>query len=234
MIDSYNKMPIGLYFQLQALILAEPDDYEWKPKALALLTGKPEEALLQMPLPEFSALMRRAAFLVTPPQTERAKSAYKAGPFELVPTTDANKVTTAQYIDFQTFCKEENDEARVVNVLSCMLVPKGKKYCQDCDPGEVREAIRKHITVVDALSLYGFFFAQLLTSMRLSLTYSEKLVSRMQKMPATARRDREIKKAQARIAEAKKQMASINDGDGLRMLTPFQKLAAVLGMRFGL
>lgn len=234
MIDSYNKMPIGLYFQLQALILAEPDDYEWKPKALAMLAGKPEKEILEMPLADFSALMRQAAFLVTPPKTERAKPVYKAGAFDLVPTTDANKVTTAQYIDFQTFCKEKDDAARVVNVLSCMLIPKGKKYCQDYDAGEVREAIRKHITVVDALSLYGFFFAQLLTSMRLSLTFSEKMVGRMQKMPQTARRDREIAKAKARIAEAKKQMDSLSGGDGLQMLTPFQKLAAVLGMRFGI
>ena len=233
MIKSYKELPIGLYFKLQALILSEPDEMEWKVPALALLTGRSEDDILNAPLAEFAALARQAAFLSTPPETERVKSSYKAGPFELVPTLDTQKVTTAQYVDFQTFCKETDDERRVVAVLSCLMVPKGFKYCDGYDPAAVRDAIRDYVTVVDALSLYGFFFEKLLTSMHRSLTYSEKLLQRIRKMPPTPQRERMIQRAEKQIAEIRAQGTSLRNGDGLQMSTPLQKLSAVLGMRSG-
>ena len=233
MIKSYKEMPIGIYFNLQALVLSEPDDLEWKVPALALLTGRTEEDLLNAPLAEFSSLMNQAAFLAKEPETERVKPVYKAGPFELVPTVDTQKVTTAQYIDFQTFCKEKDDAARVVAVMSCLMVPKGHTYCEGYDVGAVRDAIRDHITVVDALSLYGFFFERLLTSIRRSQTFSEKMLKRLEKLPATPRRDRAIARAKKQMEVIRRQEASLRNGAGLQMLTPFQKLAAVLGMRFG-
>ncbi len=234
MIDSYDKMPIGMYFKLQALILANPDEEDWKVTALSMLTGKPEEELLTMPLTEFASLMRRAGFLVTPPAVQRAKPSYKAGAFELVPSMNANKVTAAQFIDFQTFCKEKDDETRCVAVLSCMLVPKGKKYCEGYEAADVREAIRNHISVADALALYGFFLGLLGTSLRLSQTYSDRLIRRMEKMPKTPRRDRTLAETKAKLEELRRQIVSIENGAGSQMWMPFQKLSAVLGMRFGL
>ena len=233
MIKSYREMPIGTYFKLQNIVLSEPDDQEWKVTALALLTGRTEDDLLHAPLGEFAALIKEMAFLAEPPKTERVKSSYKAGAFELVPTLDTAKVTTAQYIDFQTFCKEKDDEARAVAVLSCLMVPKGCKYCDGYDPAAVRAAIQEHVTVVDALSLYGFFFEKLRTSINRSQTYSEKMLKRLEKLPRTDRRDRAIATGRRQLETVKRIGASLLNGDGLLMLTPFQRLAAVLGMRFG-
>lgn len=233
MIDSYDKMPIGMYFKLQALVLNEPDDLEWKPKALAILQNTTEEAVLNAPLSEFSANMQKAAFLVKAPELSRVKTLYKAGELELVPTLDTQKVTTAQYIDFQTFCKMKDDHDRCVHVLSCLMIPRGCKYMDGYDPAAVRRAIDEHVTVVDALSLYGFFFEKLHASIRRTRTYSEKMIARMRKLATTPEREKLVTTAEARLKQLQKMEGSMKNGAGLLMLTPFQRLAAVLGMRFG-
>ena len=64
-------------------------------------------------------------------------------------------MTTAQYIDFQNFNAQGD---KVTETLSCLLVPYGKKYCEDYDPAEVQAAIRQSLPVLPALHLLAFFF----------------------------------------------------------------------------
>ena len=234
MIKSYKEMPIGLFFRVQALILNEPDEQEWAVPVLALLTGRTDADLLNAPLTEFSSLMRQADFLCRPPETGRVKASYKAGDFDLVPTLQTNKVTAAQYIDFQSYCKTEDDAARVVGVLSCMLVPRGKRYCDGYDAGAVQDAIREHMTVEDALSLNAFFFDALDKSAERTLIYSERMLRRIEKMTDSPRKEKSLQRARTQLETLKRQRDSIAAGAGSLMSTPFQRLSAVLGMRFGL
>ena len=174
MIDNYKSLPIGDYQDILALCKDESlEDLDRQVKILSILTKVDEDTLLNLPIQEFKVLTSRMGFLEKdlPTKETRLEDSYKIGKFELVPVTDMRKVITAQYIDFQSF-HQAGFEDHFVEILSCLLVPKGKKYNQDYDIIEVQDAIRKDLNVHDAASLYAFFIFSCRESIKDMLTFS--------------------------------------------------------------
>lgn len=208
MIESFKDLSIGKYMEIvkwgkdTAL-----DEFTFQVKVLALLADKSEEDILNLPLGEYSAMARKAAFLQSKDfPVARVAEKYVIGGFELVPTRDLRKVTAAQYIDFQEYAKGDT-ETFMVEILSCFLVPKGKKYNNDYDIVEVQRAIADNMSVEEVLSLVGFFIKLYLRLIRISLSYSRRAAKMI--------KDREQRKK--KLAEIKVQMDLLNDGDGLAM-----------------
>ena len=174
MIDNYKSLPIGDYQHILALCKDESlEELDRQVKILSILTKVDEDTLLNLPIQEFKVLTSRMGFLEKdlPTKVTRLEDSYKIGKFELVPVTDMRKVITAQYIDFQSF-HQAGFEDHFVEILSCLLVPKGKKYNQDYDIIEVQDAIRKDLNVHDAASLYAFFIFSCRESIKDMLTFS--------------------------------------------------------------
>ena len=158
-IQSYRELPIGDYQDILALCKDESlEELDRQVKILSILT---------------KVLTSRMGFLEKdlPTKVTRLADSYKIGKFELIPVTDMRKVITAQYIDFQSF-HQAGFEDHFVEILSCLLVPKGKKYNQDYDIIEVQDAIRKDLNVHDAASLYAFFIFSCRESINDMLTFS--------------------------------------------------------------
>ena len=173
-IDNYRELPIGDYQDILALCKDESlEELDRQVKILSILTKVDEDRLLNLPITEFKVLTSKMGFLEKdlPTKVTRLAKSYKIGGFELVPVTDIRKVITAQYIDFQTF-HQAGFDAHFVEILSCLLVPKGKKYNQDYDIIEVQDAIRRNLNVHDAASLYAFFMFSCRESMKDMLTFS--------------------------------------------------------------
>ena len=173
-IDNYRELPIGDYQDILALCKDESlEELDRQVKILSILTKVDEETLLNLPIQDFKCLTNRMGFLEKdlPTKVTRLEKSYKIGKFELVPVTDMRKVITAQYIDFQSF-HQAGFEDHFVEILSCLLVPKGKKYNQDYDIIEVQDAIRKDLNVHDAASLYAFFIFSCRESIKDMLTFS--------------------------------------------------------------
>lgn len=174
MIDNYKSLPIGDYQDILALCKDESlEELDRQVKILSILTKVDEDTLLNLPIQEFKVLTSRMGFLEKdlPTKVIKLADSYKIGKFELVPVTDMRKVITAQYIDFQSF-HQAGFEDHFVEILSCLLVPKGKKYNQDYDIIEVQDAIRKDLNVHDAASLYAFFIFSCRESIKDMLTFS--------------------------------------------------------------
>lgn len=173
-IQSYKELPIGDYQDILALCKDESlEELDRQVKILSILTKVDEDTLLNLPIQDFKVLTSRMGFLEKdlPTKVTRLEKSYKIGKFELVPVTDMRKVITAQYIDFQSF-HQAGFEDHFVEILSCLLVPKGKKYNQDYDIIEVQDAIRKDLNVHDAASLYAFFIFSCRESIKDMLTFS--------------------------------------------------------------
>lgn len=159
-IDNYRDLSIGMYLDICEIDRREDiEELHKQVQILSLLTGEAEEDIYNLSLEDYKALASKSAYLQKPYEGEvlTAKE-YRIGEWVLCPVQDFRKITAAQYIDFQTFSKE--GEKRIVEVLSTMLVPKGKKYNQDYDVVELQRDIRLHLSVVDALTLFAFFFVQ--------------------------------------------------------------------------
>lgn len=173
-IQSYRELPIGDYQDILALCKDESlEELDRQVKILSILTKVDEDTLLNLPIQDFKVLTSRMGFLEKdlPTKVTRLEKSYKIGNFELVPVTDMRKVITAQYIDFQSF-HQAGFEDHFVEILSCLLIPKGMKYNQDYDIIEVQDAIRKDLNVHDAASLYAFFIFSCRESIKDMLTFS--------------------------------------------------------------
>ena len=210
-IDNYADLPVGKYLDILAANEGTAEDIDKQVATIAILTDKTEEEILALPVPDYTALARAADFLRHEDKGEhRLAKRYTLGGLALVPCTDIRKMTTAQYIDFQTLTKDGDYDRHLPEVLSCFLVPDGKSYGEGYDFADVQDAIRRHLSVTDALSLLAFFFVSLQTLTDDFLTLSERATK--------AIRDKATRRAmRQRIREARKAMKgtpSPSAGDG--------------------
>ena len=207
-IDNYRDLPIGMYLEICEISRREDqEELNKQVSILAILTGRSEEDIYDLPITDYKELVVKSRFLGTTYDGEvSTQKTYILEGWELVPLKDYRQITTAQYIDFQTFAKDV--EKNIVEILSVILVPKGKKYNQDYDVIELQQVLRRTLSVADAFTLIAFFFVQYKQSIKDSLIYSMKAAMRL--------RDPEKKKRilkEIRIQEENLKML----GDGLQM-----------------
>ena len=204
-IDNYRDLPIGMYLEICEIDRRKDiDELHKQVCIISTLTGVAEEDIYNLSIEEYRTLAAKTQYLAKPYEGEilTAKN-YFCGEFNLIPVEDYRKITTAQYIDFQTFAK--GPENNIVEILSTMLIPKGKKYNQGYDVLDVQKAIREQMSVVDALSLLAFFFVQYNQSIKDSLTFCKEEAMKL--------RDPEKKKRTLR--KIQKQEALLTNGVGL-------------------
>lgn len=192
-IDNYRNLPVGKWLEILELSKDENvDALEQQVKTIAILTGLTEDEVLDLPIVEYRELASKTKFLEKDydGKLQIAKS-YGLNGMELIPVKDFNKITTAQYVDYQTFSKE--GDMYLVQTLSTLLVPKGKKYNDGYDMDAVQQAIRENLSVADVLSLYAFFLTKWVKSIKDSQTYLDKEIK---KIPNKLMREKLMKQVQ--------------------------------------
>lgn len=201
-IDNYRDLPIGMYLEICEIDGRQDlDDINKQVSIISILTGMAEEEIYDLPLEEYRVLAQKTHYLMSPYDGEvLAAKTYLLGKWTLIPIEDFRKVTTAQYIDFQTFAKDK--EKRIVEILSTMLIPKGKKYNQDYDVVEVQNAIREHMSVADAISLFAFFFVSWESLIKDSLTYCREEAMKIPDKEKRMKALREIQKEEDRLLKS--------------------------------
>ena len=178
-IDNYRNLPVGKWLEIMELSKDENvDALEQQVKTIAILTGLTEDEVLDLPIMEYKSLAAKTMFLENEydGKLQIAKS-YGLNGMELIPVKDLNKITTAQYVDYQTFSKE--GDMYLVQTLSTLLVPKGKKYNDGYDMDAVQQAIRDNLSVADVLSLYAFFLTKWVKSIKDSQTFLDKEIRKI-------------------------------------------------------
>ena len=204
MITDYNHLSIGKYLEIHKIAKEEMTDIDKQVAMIAILSDMSEDEVLNLPILEYKDRAQKARFLETPIDVpKKVASSYNLNGWELIPITDIRKLTTAQYIDFQTFSKEGED--RLVEVLSCFLVPKGKKYNEDYDIVEVHKAIREHLSIPHCLALSGFFLTKFVSLMRGMLIFSR----------VTTRLTMKGKQKKEMLTRIEKLMQELPNGNGL-------------------
>lgn len=210
MIDNYESLTIGKYLEIQAIEADQSlEDIDRQVRVLSVLTGRSERDLLNAPIAEYRELAARSEFLTRQPaKIGRPALAYALpGGWDLVATSDLRRITTAQYIDFQTYA--EDPDRYAVELLSVFLVPRGKHYNDGYDVAQVQAAVRDNLSVAEVLALTAFFLSRYARLMRVTTRSSERLARRI-KDPA--RRAMEL----ARVERMKLAMARLSRaaGDG--------------------
>lgn len=196
MITNFDTLSIGAMMRLSAI----PEDLEPLDRQvaiLAVLSGCTEDEILALPIAEYSRRVAASRFLDQDLPQRFPQRSYKCGAYTLVPVKDFRKITTAQFVDFKTFADSAGGDSRrlsslTVELLSCMLTPEGRDYCDGYDPADVQAAIRDHLRADDAVALSAFFLSNW---MRLSrhILASSRRVARRHRMTDTLKRIKALK-----------------------------------------
>lgn len=192
-IDNWRNLPVGKWLEILEFSRDENvDALEQQVKTIAILTGLTEDEVLALPIMEYKSLAGKTKFLEKEYEgkLQIAKS-YGLNGMELIPVKDFSKITTAQYVDYQTFSKE--GDMYLVQTLSTLLVPKGKKYNDGYDMDAVQQAIRDNLSVADVVSLYAFFLTKWVKLIKDSQTYLDKEIK---KIPNKLMREKLMKRVQ--------------------------------------
>lgn len=198
MIKSFNELNLSKFREIQQIAKEGGEELEMNIRILSVLSDISVDDLCAMPITEVSTLMGGLAFLCEPMPAEKVANKYKIGDITLCPSFDVTKFTTAQYVDFQEFMKAPDDNQ--VGILSCLLVPKGKKYNADYDIDEVRKLISDNISVTTSNAIFTFFLTRLQRSIVNTLRSSAKAVERLQ--PKTKEAKMKTEEAKRAITEA--------------------------------
>lgn len=207
MIKSYKELPVGRYIEMLRRTEEVEDELQKQVCIVAGLSGLTEDEVLDLPIQDYTRMAADAAFLSEPcPEGQmRRLATYRIGDFVLVPVKDFRKITTAQYIDFQSYAKDA--EHNIVEMLSIFLVPDGCRYNEGYDIAEVQRAIADNLSVADALGLAAFFLTRYVESIKASLGFSRKA---LRHLPRGARKE-------AARRELERLTASMRNGDGSPM-----------------
>lgn len=183
-ITSYETLPIGRYQQIIESLQKEEDDIDAHASIIALVNGMTKDEVLSLPLLEYKRMAEDVSFLLEPlPKTRgRIGNRYELGGMVLIPSKDLRKWTAAQFIDYQTMSKEKD---RLVEMLSCILIPEGHSYVQGYDIADVQKVIAENMSVMDVAEMSAFFLRKLQSSinhiliclglrMRMELTKEER------------------------------------------------------------
>ena len=214
MIDNYESMPYQTFKCLVKACEEATDDTQRTVSVLAILTGKSEDEILNLPLTEYGRLAQIAQFIGTAPHNVPVRAEYKLGEYTLEPVIRIKDMTAGQFIDFQQYVKDEDKD---IELISCLLIPKGKKYMEGYDIEDLQETLRQHLLTRDAIALKSFFTLSSVASLPNILTSSEEVRKKL-----TRQQRREMRRA-ARV------MRSLKDGAGSLSLMQYQRLIDAAG-----
>ena len=103
-------MPFRTFKRLLKACEEATDDTQRTVSVLAILTGKTEDEILNLPIAEYGRLAQIAQFIGTPPHNVPVRAEYTIGEFTLEPTLKLKNMTAGQFIDFQEYVKDEDKD----------------------------------------------------------------------------------------------------------------------------
>lgn len=124
MVDSWEDMSINQFIILNQTIQADiPETYKTV-NIISILTGLSVEEVERIPITVFAKLKNQLDFLNTEIPKVKHKDKYNLNGRIYTLNADISSITTAQYIDYQTYIKENNP----IQMMSLWLIPEGHQY----------------------------------------------------------------------------------------------------------
>ena len=180
MITNYKQLTINKYQEIRQIIEDDGGELNIQAGIIAALTGMSLDDVLNLTLTKYNEYVQKTSFLLEKPKLDgRIPSKLNVNGVECEITKNVNKLTAAQYIDYQTLTAMKDQEKYLANVLACFIVPKGKKYGDGYDTDEIAKWIGENLSIVDGLNICFFFRKKYLNSIRFTVTYLELTMKRM-------------------------------------------------------
>lgn len=212
---NWNEISVNTFKKLQEIQFNQEDELEVldaNVRILALLCDVDEDVIGDLTKSEFRRLLNQTAFLKEMPKAN-INDKYVVNGNKYNVHLKLQEMSISQYIDFQTFCKEK--EKNIAEIIACFLIPKGKKYGDGYNIGDVVNDIGEYMSIVDAYSIM-FFFTLLFQSLtKAMLSYSIKQMKKGMKKMSNEEEKQKIREAITSIQTVKN---LVNAGVGLDSL----------------
>lgn len=177
----WSDITLSDYDRILEIAKSEDDDLNKDVKVISLLYGLEEKEIWNLPVDDVADYKAGIAFLAEPMQANPKKCVkIHIADEDYRVCTDLSKFTYAQYVDFQTYWKKENN---LPDVLTTIVVPEGKAYGEGYDIAEFREKIMNNLDIETATSICSFFLKSLVNLLKTSLQSLEKKTKMMKSLP---------------------------------------------------
>ena len=211
MINNYKDLTIAKFQELHSVEWEGMEEIDMQVTMIAILNDMTEDEVLMLPLTEYSKLAAQTAFLQNPPMpSRRTPNKIKINGREYVLVKDISEMSTGQYIDYNQYLTSGDIDKFLPYILSCFLIPKGKKY-GDYNIDDIVNEIKENLSVEEALGISNFFMKRFRNSTEAMVLYLDWKMKRMQKKT----KDETMK---TKMEEARKALRSlrslIKNGDG--------------------
>lgn len=138
-------------------------------KLISIVSDLSEDEIENLPIAEYNRLLSQCEWMNREPIGEYNDHFILNGR-EYVVDNDLKRLTTAQYIDFQTFQKDIKKNIKYI--LAVFILPKGKKYNEGYDIDEVANDIWEYMPYIYVEGLLSFFLLAFQSLINSLLTYS--------------------------------------------------------------
>ena len=144
------------YWSIIDILQSDEDDITKQAELVAIIEGISVDEVLNMPIQESAQKVKSLAFLNEFHMAEfkDIKSIPMCGKTYNV-ITDMSKLTTAAFIDYNTYTKLSFRDA-YDKILSCFIIPAGFIYNDGYDVVEVQKVIRENLPWAEVQGLLGF------------------------------------------------------------------------------
>ena len=208
MIDNYDKLPLGKWYMVMDILTGDDEPINKHIDLICVLGDYDREYVENLPISKFKALSDKIEFLKKPiDKTGLPKDTYKLGGRKLELHTKVDKMTVAQYADYQAFIKE--GDKYLAELVCVFLIPQGCNYNDGYDLTEIHQLVRDELSIQEVKNISAFFLLLSQSLIKGMLTYSIRKMKRMAKKMTGEEK--------AKMMEA---IASLeNAGAGFRQLT---------------
>lgn len=211
MINDYKDLKIGKFQELQKVDWESMEEIDVQVTLISILSDMTEGEVLSLPLTEYSKLASQTKFLENQPKPKkRLPNKITMNGNEYVLIKEVSDMTTGQYIDYNQYLTSNDVNTLLPHILSCFIIPKGKKY-GDYNVDDVVNEIKENLSVEEALGIANFFTKKFRSSTKAILLYLDWKMKRMAKKT----KDETVKE---KTSEARMALHSLQDliknGDG--------------------
>lgn len=203
--DNWNKITLEVFDKLRGIDTSNLGDLvgnlDVNVKMVSILCDVDEDEVTALPISHFGKLVKDTLFLKEMPKYN-INTTYKIGDREFEVKTNLRELTTAQFIDFQTFVKE--GEKRLANLIAVFLLPKGAKgYGDGYDILELSEFIYKNMSIAVARSILFFFTLQYRILSKVLMDYSITQVKKSMKKETDMEKKMKMEQAIVQMTQAR-------------------------------
>ena len=183
--DKWEDITIGTYQKYVKIQDSKGSEKNKVVKSLALLCGTTPFVVKKMAYKDLLEIMGIIKKMIdTEPDKEEFRKTFMFKKEEYGFCPNLSKITTGEYIDLETYCKDPIDNLHIIMSILYRKInfKRNKRYAiEDYNPDEFKEELFKDCPMDIALNCLGFFLTLGNGLAKISLNYLEAQEKKLQK-----------------------------------------------------